>query len=190
MVAEAFADRAYRPDGGLVSRREPGSVLTDPAEVARIFDAESTIDEDAEEPEEPYAIAATRGGLALRFSLRAHREPSTRSGRKFTRPKQGDEVIYVAPVFAEECVACITKQRRALVCEADDSRRIPANVEIAHRVAVKKLAAAEAFPRVIESALDAELAKFLLKACAPYRGDRFSTAAEMRNALQAIRDPG
>jgi len=32
--AEAFADRAYRPDGGLVPRREPGSVLTDPATVA------------------------------------------------------------------------------------------------------------------------------------------------------------
>jgi DNA gyrase subunit A len=77
-------------------------------------------DENAEEPEEPYAIAVTRGGLALRFSLRSHRDPSTRSGRKFTRPKQGDEVIYVAPVFAEECIACITKQRRALVCEADD----------------------------------------------------------------------
>jgi len=33
-VGEAFADRAYRPDGGLVSRREAGSVLTDPDEVA------------------------------------------------------------------------------------------------------------------------------------------------------------
>jgi UPF0271 protein len=33
-VAEAFADRAYRPDGGLVARREPGSVITDPDEVA------------------------------------------------------------------------------------------------------------------------------------------------------------
>lgn len=33
-VPEAFADRAYRPDGGLVPRRQPGSVLTDPDEVA------------------------------------------------------------------------------------------------------------------------------------------------------------
>ena len=33
-VPEAFADRASRPDGGLVSRREPRSVLTDPDEVA------------------------------------------------------------------------------------------------------------------------------------------------------------
>lgn len=32
--AEAFADRAYLPDGSLQSRREPGSVITDPAAVA------------------------------------------------------------------------------------------------------------------------------------------------------------
>ena len=34
-VAEAFADRAYQPDGQLVSRREPGAVLHDPAAIAR-----------------------------------------------------------------------------------------------------------------------------------------------------------
>jgi UPF0271 protein len=34
-VAEAFADRAYRPDGQLVSRREPGAVLHDPDEIAQ-----------------------------------------------------------------------------------------------------------------------------------------------------------
>lgn len=34
-VAEAFADRAYTPQGALLSRREPGAVLHDPALVAR-----------------------------------------------------------------------------------------------------------------------------------------------------------
>ncbi|MEE3752359.1 LamB/YcsF family protein [Mycobacterium intracellulare] len=33
-VDEAFADRAYRPDGRLVPRREPGAVLHDPAAIA------------------------------------------------------------------------------------------------------------------------------------------------------------
>jgi UPF0271 protein len=33
-VAEAFADRAYLADGSLMPRREPDSVLTDPAVVA------------------------------------------------------------------------------------------------------------------------------------------------------------
>lgn len=34
-VAEAFADRAYTADGQLVSRRRPGAVLHDPAEIVR-----------------------------------------------------------------------------------------------------------------------------------------------------------
>jgi 5-oxoprolinase (ATP-hydrolysing) subunit A len=34
-VTEAFADRAYTPEGTLVSRREPGSVLSDPDVVAQ-----------------------------------------------------------------------------------------------------------------------------------------------------------
>lgn len=33
-VPEAFADRAYTPEGMLVSRRDPGAVLNDPGEVA------------------------------------------------------------------------------------------------------------------------------------------------------------
>ena len=34
VVREAFADRAYNPDGSLVSRRLPGSLITDPAKSA------------------------------------------------------------------------------------------------------------------------------------------------------------
>jgi 5-oxoprolinase (ATP-hydrolysing) subunit A len=34
-VAEAFADRGYEATGELVDRREPGALVTDPAEVAR-----------------------------------------------------------------------------------------------------------------------------------------------------------
>ncbi|WP_406386902.1 LamB/YcsF family protein [Streptomyces sp. NBC_01618] len=34
-VHEAFADRAYTPQGTLVSRREPGAVLHDPEEIVR-----------------------------------------------------------------------------------------------------------------------------------------------------------
>jgi UPF0271 protein len=33
-VAEAFADRAYQPDGQLVSRSEPGAILDDPVQIA------------------------------------------------------------------------------------------------------------------------------------------------------------
>jgi len=43
-------------------------------------------------------------------------------------------------------------------------------------------------PRKFRPDLDAGLAEFLLKACAPAKADRFATAAEMRDALRAIRD--
>ncbi|MFW6051696.1 MAG: DNA gyrase/topoisomerase IV subunit A [Myxococcota bacterium] len=76
--------------------------------------------EEAEVPEPPYAIAVTRLGMSLRFSLRGHREPSTRSGRKYARLKKGDEVLYVAPVEEGEAIACATRQGRALICEADE----------------------------------------------------------------------
>jgi serine/threonine protein kinase len=42
-------------------------------------------------------------------------------------------------------------------------------------------------PRTIRPDLDLDLAKFLIKACAPARADRFSTATEMQLALRKIR---
>jgi len=45
-------------------------------------------------------------------------------------------------------------------------------------------------PRTIRADLDGELAELLLKACAPYRTQRFSTAQEMRDALSDIRTKG
>ncbi|MFW6085933.1 MAG: DNA gyrase/topoisomerase IV subunit A [Myxococcota bacterium] len=76
--------------------------------------------EEAPEPEPPYAVAVTRLGMSLRFSLRGHRDPSTRNGRKYARLKKGDEVIYVGQVEEGEAVACATREGRALICEADE----------------------------------------------------------------------
>jgi serine/threonine protein kinase len=42
-------------------------------------------------------------------------------------------------------------------------------------------------PRTVRSDLDPELAKFLIKACAPSRSERFGTAQEMKDALAAVR---
>ncbi len=51
--------------------------------------------EGASEPEPPLAVAVTAQGLAYRFSLRPHREPSTRAGRKYGKPMPGDEIVAV-----------------------------------------------------------------------------------------------
>ena len=76
--------------------------------------------EGAAEPEPPFAVAATRRGNCLRFSLRAHREPSTRSGRKFARVGAEDEVVYVGEYRAESQLACVSMQGRALICDAGE----------------------------------------------------------------------
>jgi DNA gyrase subunit A len=70
--------------------------------------------EDAAEPEAPYALAVTRTGLGLRFSLRAHREPSTRAGRKFAKLNEGDEIIAVLPASAGDTVLCASAEGHAL----------------------------------------------------------------------------
>jgi serine/threonine protein kinase len=43
-------------------------------------------------------------------------------------------------------------------------------------------------PRTFRSDLGADLAEFLVRACAPASRDRFATAAEMQLALRAVRD--
>jgi uncharacterized protein (TIGR02653 family) len=45
-------------------------------------------------------------------------------------------------------------------------------------------------PQTIRPDLAAQLAAFLVKACAPYRGERFSTAQEMKDALRLVRNGG
>src|SRR5690606_6344896 len=76
--------------------------------------------EGATEAEPPYAIAVTRSGQSLRFSLRAHREPSTKTGRRFARLGPDDEVLYVAQVGEGETIACVTARGQALLCLADE----------------------------------------------------------------------
>ena len=72
------------------------------------------------DPEPPFAVAVSHGGMCLRFSLRAHREPSTRAGRRYMRLRQGDEVAYVAVCPDEAHLACASVEGRALICTADE----------------------------------------------------------------------
>lgn len=72
------------------------------------------------EPEPPYALAVTRQGQTMRFSLRGHREPSTRSGRRYARLAEGDEVVYVNYVGDGDHVAAASTDGHALICEAEE----------------------------------------------------------------------
>ncbi len=72
------------------------------------------------EPEPPFVWTASRSGMTLRFSLRSHREPSTRNGRRFMRLREGDEVVAVELVDESDHIGCITRKGHALVCQASD----------------------------------------------------------------------
>ena len=79
-------------------------------------------DEAALEPEPPYALAVTRRGFGLRFSLRNHAEPSTRAGRKFARPTPGDEVLTVVALG-------LYQEDDYIMCAADDGHAMAVAAE-------------------------------------------------------------
>ncbi len=56
----------------------------------------------------------------MRFLLEPHKEVSTRSGRRFAKAGQGDEIIGVAPCTDKDLVAVVTRKTNALVCKVNE----------------------------------------------------------------------
>lgn len=69
---------------------------------------------DTGESQPPYALAVTRGGLAFRFPLVTHRDPSNKTGRRYARLNEGDEVILVTPVGERDGVLAAASDGTAL----------------------------------------------------------------------------
>ncbi len=55
----------------------------------------------------PFGVAVTKAGLGFRFALAPHRDPSTRSGRKFARLNEGDEVVTVLLLGSDDDVVLV-----------------------------------------------------------------------------------
>jgi DNA gyrase subunit A len=74
------------------------------------------------EYEEPYPhfLAVSQSGMALRFTLWPHRDPSTRSGRLFGKLKDNDEFIEVFKVYAEDQVCALSAKGKLLCCDVMD----------------------------------------------------------------------
>ncbi len=62
-------------------------------------------------------LAISRKGFGLRFPLEPHTEVSTRAGRRYARPAQGDELIGVSPCGDKDLVAVVSRKTNALVCK-------------------------------------------------------------------------
>jgi DNA gyrase subunit A len=67
------------------------------------------------------AIAVTKRGYGFRFNLDPLRELSTRAGRRFAKPAEGDEVVGVLPVRPKDVLCVLSARARALVCNADEA---------------------------------------------------------------------
>ncbi len=86
---------------------------------ARLLDVPEAT-EGAAEPEPPFVLAVSRQGMVTRFSLRQHRDPSTRSGRRFMRLNKGDEVLMVDLSDGEKKLACATVKGHAMLTTDDE----------------------------------------------------------------------
>jgi DNA gyrase subunit A len=62
-------------------------------------------------------VAVSRHGYGLRFALAQHLEVSTRAGRRYARPGEGDELIGTMPAGDKDRLAVVTRSTRALVCK-------------------------------------------------------------------------
>jgi DNA gyrase subunit A len=69
---------------------------------------------------EPVLLAITRNGYSLRFAIEAHTEVSTRTGRKFARVEEGDEIVGVVPAPETAIVIGASEKAHVLSCLASE----------------------------------------------------------------------
>jgi DNA gyrase subunit A len=67
------------------------------------------------------AIAISKQGYGLRFNLDAHRELSTRAGRRFAKVVDGDEIVGVTAAGDKDVVAMVTANGKALLCKVKEA---------------------------------------------------------------------
>jgi DNA gyrase subunit A len=72
----------------------------------------------------PNLLAMTRRGFGLRFATAAHTEVTTKAGRRYAKPGEGDEVIGVVPCNDGDAVVAATREGHVLVCMADEIAKL------------------------------------------------------------------
>ena len=72
----------------------------------------------------PTLLAVSRQGLGLRFATTGVSEITTKAGRKYARPKEGDEIIGVVPCNDDDIVVCATRDGHVLHCKADEVAKL------------------------------------------------------------------
>jgi DNA gyrase subunit A len=72
----------------------------------------------------PTLLAVTRRGYGLRFATNQHLEITTKAGRRYAKPGQGDEVVGVVPCNDTDVVVAATRDGHVLHCKADEIAKL------------------------------------------------------------------
>ena len=72
----------------------------------------------------PTLLAVSKHGYGLRFASAAHHEITTKAGRRYAKPGEGDEVIGVVPCNDGDVVVVATKNAYVLKCMAEEINKL------------------------------------------------------------------
>jgi DNA gyrase subunit A len=72
----------------------------------------------------PTLLAISRKGYGLRFASAAHLEVTTKAGRRFAKPAEGDEILGVVACNDTDIVAVATRDGHTLHCKADEIAKL------------------------------------------------------------------
>ena len=72
----------------------------------------------------PMLLAVTKRGYGLRFAMAAHQEVTTKVGRRYAKPQEGDEVLAVVACNDGDAVVTATANGHVLVCKADEIAKL------------------------------------------------------------------
>jgi DNA gyrase subunit A len=72
----------------------------------------------------PTLLALSRNGFGLRFASAAHVEITTKAGRRYAKPGEGDEIIGVVACNDSDVVVAATRDGHVLLCKADEIARL------------------------------------------------------------------
>ena len=72
----------------------------------------------------PTMLAVSRNGYGLRFATAPHTELTTKAGRRYAKPAEGDEIIGVVGCNDGDVVVTATREGHVLLCKADEIAKL------------------------------------------------------------------
>ncbi len=69
-------------------------------------------------------LAVSKQGIGLRFATAAVSEITTKAGRRYSKPKEGDEILSVIPCNDGDVVVTATRDGHVLHCKADEIAKL------------------------------------------------------------------